>query len=252
MIAFLQKPREKRAANAVIVFEPVTVRAGAMWRAIKIARAALLIWGGVSLAGAAAAAMVLGRGGLEPYLQTVTASPVANAVAEPRPAPEPPEATVAVRQILPRSAEQPAVVAALMPAKPAAAARAAPSQATAAAAPAPPPSGIAALGSKILGPTRMATPDAAQQLPPATAGDVGDAAQNTEKEVAPLVIARLPRARPDEPRITGSIDRKYQPQSLRHFRRLREIPRRYQFVDPYAALPPYQDYRRLHPFFTRR
>jgi hypothetical protein len=119
MIQFLQNRREKRTDNAVIVFEPVKVRAGAMWRAVKIARAALLVWGGVSLAGAAVAAIGYGRGGLEPYLQAAAEAPASKAVAVVQPSARLSRSRGQrpFRQNLPQSAEQPAIAAAVTPRK---------------------------------------------------------------------------------------------------------------------------------------
>ena len=258
MINYFHRRRENRTDNTVIVFEPVTVRAGAMWRAIKIARTALLIWGGVSLAGAAAAAMAYKRGGLEPYLPVAADVPAATALAavEPEPARAAPAAPEAIRQILPPSAEQPTIAAAAPQPEPAIAALAPPSRpmptAVAAVSPpeAPPPA------PDLSGPDGERRPTTGRRLTqfddpqdPAEAGD--DFELLPDEGFEPLVVARLPRARPDEPLTTGSIERHYEPQP-RRFRRLHEVPGAYRVRNPFAGLPPYRDYRRIHPYFHRR
>src|SRR5688572_12171510 len=64
------REHEQRATGNLIVFEAVRVRSGPVWRMLKLAKTALLLWGGVSLAGVAAAAVFYGQGGLPLPLQT--------------------------------------------------------------------------------------------------------------------------------------------------------------------------------------
>ena len=157
----------------------------------------------------------------------------------------------AIRQILPQSAEQPTIAAAT-PSTAAVAAPAAPANPVASAEVEEPLPEAPAAGLSRLAPGQERTLHSAQPLTPFDDAPGSIQTNGFERlpdgEFAPLTVARLPRARPDGPITTASIDKHYEPQSRRRFRRLRDIEARYR----YAAVTRYRDYRRLHPFFYDR
>src|SRR5215210_7200694 len=59
---------EERPANALVVYQAPGPRAQLAAKAVRLAKAALLIWGSVSLAGIVGAAVVYAAGGLDPFV----------------------------------------------------------------------------------------------------------------------------------------------------------------------------------------
>jgi hypothetical protein len=193
MDPFLQRARKTDSSpGPVIVFEPVQIRSGAAWRAFALAKLALMVWGGVSLAGVGAGAVVYARGGTVPILQVSALQ-----------APSRPETELALVKPEPPSAPEPARSGPhLIRVKPAASVKTAP---TGVSIPKPLPAETAAV------------PPAAKPIPVVPA----DLVQTEEK---PLTQARLPQSRPSEPEFTGSIGRSVgEAAPPRRFRRLRDV-----------------------------
>lgn len=200
----------KPAATPVIEFAPVTVHTGAAWQLLHFARSALLVWGGISLAGVATAAVVYGTEGFGPYLQ---------AAAEPAQARSPESAPPA------QAADKPETAAALVPP------RAVPQSASDA------PQGLAALAAK---PAITPAPAAGQGAARSDLAEVYPAESFPPLAAAPGLqpipdeepaVARLPRARPDEDVVIASIERQHD--FPRRFRRLRDLQGYDSYADPY-------------------
>ncbi len=207
-----------RPANALVVYRPIKARSRLIARVLTIARAALLIWGGASLAGVSAAAIVYGQGGLDAYLRPAVApgpTPSSTADLRAKVAAPPLAARLnAPRPVNPQPAASPAAAALQPPAA---------SLAFLAASERPPPA------------------------PPPGAGMI-DASPLAPAE--PLVAARLPPARPTEPVITGTVGRpRYASNAPRRFRRLRDAPFLYRRTRNREDFPPYEDYRASPPSF---
>jgi hypothetical protein len=240
MNALTLSTRSRSPIGSVIVFEPVRVRSGPLWRAVCWGRAVLLVWGGVSLAGAAAAAFAYSQNGLPSYLQQppAPAAPVATAVHQQTQAPS---AALAV------TAAPKARATAAMPA--------AKIEMSAPAIEPPAPRVVGSLPSAaaVPQPGRTAAPFPAAALPrlPATP-TLADMYLLAPPRTEPEIAARLPRARPDVRFRTVSVDRLYEPEVIRRFRRLHELPNRYRYADPYHGMAPHRSRRATsHYYYVR-
>jgi hypothetical protein len=191
----------------------------------------LLIWGGVSLAGAAAAAFAYSQNGLPSYLQQP-------------PAPATPVATAAHQQSQAQTAAL--AVAAAPKARTTAATPAAKMEVSAPAIDPPAPRAVGSL------PSAAAIPQPAPAAPPLLAAapprlpatpTLADMYLLAPARTEPEIAARLPRARPDVRFRTVSIDRLYEPQVIRRFRRLHGLPYRYRNTDPYLGVSPRRSHR---------
>jgi len=175
----------------MIVFEPVTVRSGPFWRAAAIARTALLIWGGVSLAASSGLALAYAGGAFAPDPKPAAERAVTEAVPAQAPRPEPaptPRAEAAP------AATDPVQTGSISPA------------------PAPEPTGLARL--------RPADPAPGEfrVWPPTPASE----AQYLKGEET--AVARLPQPRPEQPTIVrGGARSRVADRPEPRFRRLSEL-----------------------------
>ena len=206
-------------STALVIYRPPRVRAAILGRLARIARTALMVWGGASLA--AVAGMTVGAAVNGPVSFT------AQVQATDKPAKPAPVAAVAPRESAPVVPQKPKPVAA----------RPLPQRAPAAeiARPVPPAANaeppVAVQQRPEQAPVR--TTPVVTEVPFATVD-----ANSVEPE--PLVVARLPRPRPDEPRIVGSVDRMSPAHYVRRHlaKRFAEAPGRhysYRFTDRYGT-----------------
>jgi hypothetical protein len=218
MDRFLHRPGKKdRSPGPLIVFEPVQIRSGVAWRAFALAKVALMVWGGVSLAGVGAGAVVYARSGSIPTLQAPAVQ-----------APSRPETKLAVAQPQPqaapvRKAEPARSGTQVIQVKPATSAK--------------------TVSKTSRGAARELAKTVAPIQAPAVPAQVVRPEQ-LELEPTPLAQARLPQSRPTEPEFTGSIERSAEEAAPpRRFRRLRDARLR----TPYAPgtrlrMPPPVDH----------
>ena len=272
-------PRRKTAAKGpVMVFEPVRVRSGMAWRCWTAARTALLVWGGVSLAGAIGGGVYMLQGPGAPEDDAVMAvvaqadptqadpaqaDPIVTGSIAPdrqlaEPSPTAPLGRQAVRQILPSPAASGMLQSPRGEAMPVTAASAAVARAEnfkAQSRPVPADATGPSAQDRAQGPTSLGALALADRLDrpddeTAAAADLEIAALETSDRDE---IARVPRARPEPPvsvaRMNDEIDEMYEPQTLYRFRRLHEIPRRFRPSDPDVAWTPYPVQRRRGDYY---
>lgn len=198
MDRFSNQGRKKDSLpGPVIVFEPVTVRSGLLWRTIALAKLGLMIWGGVSLAGVGAGAVIYAKSALLPAAEppALQAPPMASKLAVVQPQ----------AQSAPQGASKPK-----------------PATSSARIIHVQPTTSVKPVRDKSATPKTIAAELAIPAPPPALLPI--NLADDVEPDAKPATQARLPQSRPSEPRFTGSIPRaEDRADSPRRFRRLRDV-----------------------------